>query len=156
MIKKMCYIKDMKIVTISLLIGILGILTGCSSMPAGDPVGYLVGGVGGAGVGRAISDEKWAPAAGAAAGLIGYAAYAELAYPPEQKVFEAYEQGKREARVEASKEFWVNETDGNGYLYEQLVQDGKKPNNRLRQIQEPQFIEGVSYGGIYQYPTGQK
>lgn len=141
-----------KIIRLSLLSVCVSFLAGCSSMPKGDPVGYLLGGAGGAGIGRLVSDEKWAPAAGAAGGLIAYAAYAELTRPSDQDIWEAYEQGKREARVEVSREFWINETDGDGFLYEKLREEQGGRTNRLRQIQEPQFIEGVSYGGVYQYP----
>lgn len=140
---------------------ILGLLSamllgsGCSYTPKGNPVGYVLGAGGGALLGSQVSDEKWAPAAGAAAGLLAYAAYSELSQPSNQKLMEAYEQGKREARTETSREFWINETDGNGVYFEAQKEANANPEGtvKTRVMQEQRYIEGVNYGAVYYTPT---
>jgi hypothetical protein len=128
------------------------VYSGCSSMPGGNPVGYVLSSAGGAAVGSSVSDSKWAPAAGAAAGLIAYAAYNEIKGPSNQKIYEAYEQGKREARTEVAKEFWINETDGNGVAYEEAKKTGATGEVSARVMQEQRYIEGVNYGAVYYEP----
>ena len=106
---------------------------------AGAAGGYLTGG--------AIDDSDGAKIAGMAVGLIAASqAYEYLDKSGEQKVLEAYEQGKREARVEASTAYWNAITGADGSEFRATNDSSKK----LRQVdRDPHVTEGVIYGARY-------
>jgi hypothetical protein len=139
------------ILILSALIASLG--SGCGST-AGDnaasmtnsllpaAIGGVLGGVGG----DAMFDSTSGAIGGAVVGMIAAAKTAEyLKQDSQQLISEAYEQGRREARVEASNEFWDDRT----------FADGSHPDitgeeSTLRQIQyDARFTESVRYGSTY-------
>lgn len=107
-------------------------------------------GAGGFMVGKAIDkDSDETKLAGTAVGIIAAQQLYEMTKKgDQQKIAEAYEQGKREARTEASNAYWRSVTGADGSEFYASQQDGK--NKHLRQIQyDPHVNQGVIYGGSY-------
>jgi len=102
--------------------------------------GYLVGGV--------IKDSDASRAIGAATGAAIYLTNSEVKRGEKAKTLaEAYEEGRREGRLEAAKEYWDEVTDANG----DLVRDAQRQKKtHVRQIQyDSRYVEGVNVGGGY-------
>ena len=133
----------------------LSLLSGCGSYtaPSSDMlmggVATAASGAGGFMIGKAIDDSDEAKLAGTAVGLIAAQQLYEMTKKgDQQKIAEAYEQGKREARTEASNSYWRSVTGADGSEFYAAQQDGK--NKHLRQIQyDPHVNQGVIYGGSY-------
>lgn len=108
---------------------------------AGAAGGYLAGG--------AIDDSEGAKLGGMAVGLIAASqAYEYLDKGDGQKILEAYEQGKREARTETSNAYWRAVTGADGSEYNEAADAAS--NLKYRQIQyDPHATEGVVYGSSY-------
>lgn len=106
-------------------------------------------GAGGFMIGKAIDDSDEAKLAGTAVGIIAAQQLYEMTKKgDQQKIAEAYEQGKREARTEASNSYWRSVTGADGSEFYAAQQNGK--NKHLRQIQyDPHVNQGVIYGGSY-------
>lgn len=121
--------------------------TGCNTASIAPLAISAAGAAGGYLAGGAIDDSEGAKLGGMAVGLIAASqAYEYLEKGDEQKILEAYEQGKREARTEASNAYWraVTGADGSEYFAEQ------NKGLKIRQIQwDTHVTKGVVYGAIY-------
>lgn len=131
-------------------------LYACSGVPS--PNANLIassatsaaGGIGGYLIGDAIdSDSEAVKLGGAAIGLIAAQQLYDMTKEGDtRKITEAYEQGKREARTEASNAYWRSVTGADGSEYAAAQYEGKKLH--FRQIQyDPHVNQGVIYGGSY-------
>ena len=108
-----------------------------------------VGAVAGYLIGQEIDDSSTSKLAGGAVGLVlAQQTYEMNKEADKRKVIEAYEQGKREARVEASNAYWRSVTGADGSEYVDITK--KTKNQHLRQIQyDPHVSQGVVYGASY-------
>lgn len=124
-----------------------------ASMPtfenSGSSLASGFGGVGGYLVGKAIDNSDTSKIAGTAIGLVAaQQLYQSAENGNKRKIVEAYEQGKREARVEASNAYWRAVTGANGEEYYAARNGGK--DIHYRQIQyDPHVSQGVIYGADY-------
>ena len=86
---------------------------------------------------------------GAAVGIIAaQQIYEATKEGDSRKIAEAYEQGKREARTEASNAYWRSVTGADGSEYYAAQNEGKKL--KFRQIQyDPHVSQGAIYGASY-------
>ena len=122
-------------------------LLGCSSTtsPSADLIASgatsAIGGVGGYMVGKAIdSDSEAMKLGGAAVGIIAaQQIYEATKEGDSRKIAEAYEQGKREARTEASNAYWRSVTGADGSEYYAAQNEGKKL--KFRQIQYDPHVQ---------------
>lgn len=144
-----------------LLITLPFVFSGCASSPvtpaknakngveiAGSILGTTAAAAGGYLLGGLIDNNDASKAIGAATSAAVYVAVTEQKQVEKNKnLAESYEQGRRDGRVEASKEYWDEVTDANG----DLVRNAKKlKKGSVRQIQyDGRYIEGVNTGGTY-------
>ena len=134
----------------------LFLLCACTGVPSpntnliASSATSAAGGIGGYLIGEAIdSDSEAVKLGGAAVGLIAAQQIYDMTKEGDsQKITEAYEQGKREARTEASNAYWRSVTGADGSEYTTAQNEGKKLH--FRQIQyDPHINQGVIYGGSY-------
>jgi hypothetical protein len=141
-----------------LLLLMSSLLTGCVTSPvdtrragAIDPTGLLLTGAGAAGgavIGNEIAPGGLGSAVGAGIGAVGMGALAGAAvqYTNRQKA-EAFERGKRAARLEVMKQYWEEQTEtitndsaGNGdrpvrsLKYDSGVYEGMRVGNITRTV----------------------
>lgn len=130
-------------------------LCGCSTATFPTDAGIassMIGGVGAVSgylIGQEIDDSSTSKLMGGAVGMVlAQQAYEMNRDADKRKVVEAYEQGKREARVEASNAYWRSVTGADGSEYMAATDGAKK--QHLRQIQyDPHVSQGVVYGATY-------
>jgi hypothetical protein len=136
-------------------------LSGCASSPvspvatastagqlAGTALGATVAGAAGYVAGGLIDNNNASKAIGAATAATIYVTATEIEKNKKnQGIAEAYEQGRRDGRTEAAKEYWDAVTDANG----DLVRNAQKlKTSGVRQMQyDGRYTEGVNNGGAY-------
>lgn len=122
-------------------------LAGCNTASVAPLAIATAGAAGGYLAGGAIDDSDGAKIGGMAVGLIAASqAYEYMETGNEQKIVEAYEQGKREARIEVSNSYWRAVTSADGTEYH-TAQEGEK---KLRLIdRDPHVTEGIIYGARF-------
>lgn len=130
-----------------ILIPIIVLGFGCSSY-RGNYLAPIAGAASGYLVGEQIDEGTAGRMGGAIVGMVAAQRLNEkMQETRDQQLAEAYQQGKREARLETANEFWREKT----------YAEGDHPNlkdresQRTRQIQhEPRMVEGVNYGASYE------
>jgi hypothetical protein len=141
---------------IILLFSLICILnSGCTTATLPGDAGLassMIGGVGAVSgylLGKEIDDSNTSKLAGGAIGLVlAQQAFEMNKEADTRKVVEAYEQGKREARVEASNAYWRAVTGADGHEYVDPTE--KTKTIHYRQIQyDPHVSQGVIYGASY-------
>lgn len=125
------------------IIGITSLLSGCvtspistgkkSALDAGSLLTMAVGGAAGGFIGNSIAPGGLGAAAGTGIGLLGAAILSDAAsqYTERQKA-EAYESGKRAARLEVMEQYWFDQTTSYNPSAGKDIAAGDRPTRDLR------------------------